>query len=180
MFSAKDWKGVGLNLKEIIELLHQIFQQYGLLGLLIGFLVLGPGFTLLRTKTIRVQAEAKAQALVNEFARQERQRADRLEEQLRTTLQKLDSTEEEVSRLRLKLAETNSQLEEISGLRRQVRKLTRRVRELETTLEHKDVENRDLRQALKSRESEIRTNQSQIQELEQHHKAVTPVQYEND
>ena len=90
---------------EIVNLLQQMFQQNGLLGLIIGFLILGPGFTWLRTRTIRVEAEAKAQELVNEFARQERQRADRLEEQFRTTLRKLTTTEDEVSRLRLKLVE---------------------------------------------------------------------------
>ena len=64
---------------KITNLLSQVFQRHGLVGLVIGFLILGPGFTYLRTRTIRVQAETKVQALVNEFARQERQRADRPE-----------------------------------------------------------------------------------------------------
>src|SRR4051812_16252737 len=104
-------------------------------GLIIGFLILGPGFTFLRTRTIRVEAEAKAQELVNEFARQERQRSDRLEEQLRTTLRKLETTEDEVSRLRLKIIENQAKLETMPSLRRQIRKLNRRVSELETVVE---------------------------------------------
>lgn len=64
---------------ETNELLTQVFQQYGLLGLVITFLLLGPGFTYFRTKHIRAEAESKAQTLLNEFAQQERQRSERLE-----------------------------------------------------------------------------------------------------
>lgn len=137
---------------EIVNFLHQLFQQDGLVGLVIGFLILGPGFTYFRTRTLRAQSEAKAQTLLNEFARQERQRADRLEEQLNATLRKLDSTEEEVSNLRLKLAEAQNELDDMAALRQQVRKLTRRVRELEAAVEDKNQENDQLRQTLKQAE----------------------------
>lgn len=133
---------------EIVNFLQQLFQQNGMAGLIIGFLILGPGFTFLRTRTLRVEAEAKAQELVNEFARQERQRADRLEEQLRTTLHKLETTEDEVSRLRLKIIENQTKLETMPSLRRQIRKLNRRVSELETVVEQKTLENDQLRRSL--------------------------------
>ena len=84
---------------EIVNFLNQLFQQDGLVGLVIGFLILGPGFTYVRTRTLRAQSEATAQALVNEFARQERQRADRLEEQLNGAFRKLNTTEAEVANL---------------------------------------------------------------------------------
>ena len=151
---------------EIVNLLSQIFQQHGLIGLIVGFLILGPGFTYFRTRTIRVQAEVKTQALLNEFAIQERQRADRLEEQLNNTLRKLDNAEEEISKLRLKLAETRNDLGDVSRLRQQVRKLTRRVRELEETVEKKRVENERLLQALKQREGELEQNQRPLHEPE--------------
>ena len=144
---------------EIVNFLQQLFQQNGMIGLIIGFLILGPGFTFLRTRTIRVEAEAKAQELVNEFARQERQRADRLEEQLRTTLRKLETTEDEVSRLRLKLIENQSKLETMPSLRRQIRKLNCRVSELETVVEQKTLENDELRRVLDQRKIGIQENE---------------------
>ena len=153
---------------ELITLLHELFQQYGLAGLLIGFLLLGPGLTLLSLRTIRAQAEVKAQALVNEFAQKERQRADRLEEQLRCALRKLESTEQEVARLRLKLSETQGALAAVPGLRRQVRRLTQRVREMKAEIEDKTQENADLRQRLEQREGEIQDNQQRLRELEEH------------
>ena len=139
---------------EIVSFLHQLFQQDGLVGLVIGFLILGPGFTYFRTRTLRAQSEAKAQTLLNEFARQERQRADRLEGQLNTALRKLDSTEEEVANLRLKLAEAQNKLDDMVALRQQVRKLTRWVRELQAAVEDKSRENDELRQTL--RQAELR------------------------
>jgi uncharacterized membrane protein YgaE (UPF0421/DUF939 family) len=133
---------------ELVSFLHQLLQQEGLVGLVIGFLILGPGFTYFRTRTIHAQTEAKAQALVNEFARQERQRADRLEEQLNAALRKVESTEEAVASLRLKLAEAQNELGEMTTLRQQVRRLTRRVRELETAVEEKNRANHELHQML--------------------------------
>ncbi|MEO8391768.1 MAG: hypothetical protein ABI700_02140 [Chloroflexota bacterium] len=112
------------------DLLQQVFQQYGLLGLVIVFLIFGPGFTYFRTRTMRVEAEAKAQELLNKFIKQERLRADRLEKRLNETLHKLELAEDEVSQVRLRLSQAQSDLDEVSKFKRQVRRLTRRVAEL--------------------------------------------------
>ncbi len=117
------------------DLLQTLLQQHGLLGLVIGFLILGPGFTYIRTRNMRDEAEAKTQALLNEFAQKERERSERLEARLEETLQKLNQAEDEVISLRLKLAQAQSELEKVAALREQIQVLTNRVNELESLLE---------------------------------------------
>ena len=135
------------------DLLQQVFQQYGLLGLVIVFLIFGPGFTYFRTRNVRIQTEAKAQEVLNEFIKQERQRADRLEARLNEALDKLNLAEDEVAQLRLRLSEAQSDLDQLAALKRQVRKLTQRVTELEGQLETKQNENEELRLEIARHES---------------------------
>lgn len=137
---------------ESSDLLAQVFQQYGLVGLIVFFLITGPGYTYLRTKSLRAQGEARAQALVNDFAKQERLRAERLEAQLNANQQKLDTAEEEVAHLHLKLSEAKAELEVVASLRRQVRTLRKRVTELECAVEQKKGEIENLRSRLELRE----------------------------
>lgn len=136
---------------QVNDLLVQVFQQYGLLGLIIAFLVTGPGYTYLRTRSLRAEGEAHAQELVNEFARQERQRSERLEMKLSAAQRKLDTAEEEVAHLRSKLSEAQTQLEMVATLRRQVRQLRKRVSELESQVEAKTAEIEHLRTRLELR-----------------------------
>jgi len=149
------------------ELLGQIFQQYGVVGLVIGFLILGPGFTYFRTRTIRVQAEMKAQELLNEFAQQERQRSERLEMRLTSTQQKLNTAEDEVSSLRLRLAMAQSDLDEMPKLKHRLRLLMRRVSELETAAKDKQSEIERLTEQLQQRQNDSERNTHRIHELEQ-------------
>ena len=153
------------------ELLTQVFQQYGLFGLVIAFLLLGPGFTYFRTRHIRAEAESKAQTLLNEFAQRERQRSERLEARLNETLFKLNAAEDEVARLRLRLTEARSDLDEMPKLKRRIRKLTRRISELESAVASKQTENEQLQQTIQQRESDLQRHTLRIQELEQalHH-----------
>ena len=149
------------------ELLKQVFQQHGLIGMLIVFLITGPGYTHFRTRNIRARAEAKAQEVVNQFAQQERKRADRLEEQLTLTQTKLSSAEDEVSALRLRLADAQSDLDELPRFRSQVRRLTRRVSELGEIVEGKKTEIAELRLELGKRQQELERSSLRILELEQ-------------
>lgn len=156
------------------ELLKQVFQQTGLIGLLIVFLVTGPGFTYFRTRNIRARAEARAQEVVNQFARQERKRADRLEEQLTLTQTKLSSAEDEVSALHLRLATAQGDLDELPRLRSQVRRLTRRVSELGESVEGKKIEVAELYLQLNNRQQEIDRSKHQIQALERRLETMSP------
>ena len=116
-------------------ILEQVLQQYGPIGMLIAFLVVGPGYTYIHSKNTRLEAENKAQELLNEFARQERKRTDELEKYLNQTLQRLDNAKDEVATLQVKLAHAQSDLEEMPVLRRQVSELMERVKELEGRIE---------------------------------------------
>ncbi|MBL8133841.1 MAG: hypothetical protein JNL42_18410 [Anaerolineae bacterium] len=138
---------------DVNDLFFKVLDQYGLIGLIVFFLVTGPGYTYLRTKSLRAHGEAKAQELVNEFAAQERQRAERLEAQLDSAKRKLEVAEEEVAQMRLKLSESREELQSIASMRRQVRGLRKRVKELECQVEQKRIEIEYLRSYLEKRES---------------------------
>jgi chromosome segregation ATPase len=151
----------------IEELLQQAFQQYGLFGLVVVFLLLGPAYTYFRTRGIRAQAEANAQSLLNEFAQKERLRAERLEARLNEALQKLNAAEEEVAQLRLRLTQAQNDLDEMPKLRHRLQGLAKRVVELERLVEAKRAENELLQQKLQQRELESQRNAQRIAELEQ-------------
>jgi len=142
------------------NLIEQAFRQYGLLGLLVAFIVLGPGFTYVRTKNTRLQAETKAQELLNEFLREERDHAEQLEENLTATLARLEEEKEEVFQLQLKLTQNAFQLEKLAELRQQVQALTERVTELEAQVNRLEAENERLN-------SEVACKQARIESLEQ-------------
>jgi len=85
------------------ELLQQALQNYGPEGLLIAFLVLGPGFTYIRSRNTRLQMETKAQELLNQFLVEERKHGDQLESKLSVALVKLEAAKQEVVHLREQL-----------------------------------------------------------------------------
>jgi chromosome segregation ATPase len=151
----------------IEELLQQAFQQYGLVGLVLVFLLLGPVYTYVRTRGIRAQAEANAQSLLNEFAQKERLRSERLEERLNETFEKLNAAEEEVAQLRLRLAQAQSDLDEMPKLKHRLQVLGKRVVELEKQVETKRTENEQLQVKLRQRERDSQRNAQRITELEQ-------------
>lgn len=148
-------------------LLEQAFQQYGLVGLVIVFLLLGPVYTHFRTRAIRVQAETNAHTLVSEFAQKERLRSERLEERLNETFEKLNAAEDEVAQLRLRLTKAQTDLDEMPKLKHQVRVLAKRVVELERLVEVKRVENEQLQSRLQQREAENQHQTQRITELEE-------------
>jgi uncharacterized protein HemX len=92
------------------QLLEEVLKEYGLVGLLIVIVITGPGFTWLKTRNVEVQVEDRARELVAEFARHERQRADRLEQQLILTLDKLEKAEDEVMHLKFQLRHAEQEL----------------------------------------------------------------------
>ena len=118
----------------IETLLQQAFDQYGLLGLLLTFLVLGPGFTYLRTKNACLRAESRAQEILNEFLREERDHADQLEARLTATLDRLDAEKEETFTLKMQLAEARHAQNGLADLRQQVTNVTGRLAQLENPL----------------------------------------------
>lgn len=119
---------------ELTHLLDQVFQEHGLLGVLILFVLTGPGYTWVKTRNLQVQVEDRARELVAEFARHERQRADRLEKQLNFTQNKLEKAQDEVDRLKDRLKQAQRELEEVPMLRKQINQLTSQVLELQQTL----------------------------------------------
>lgn len=129
------------------DLLHQLFHQHGLVGLIIGFLILGPGFTFVRVRSVRARLEAQTQALLNDFARHESQRADRLEADLSAALTQLEAAEQEIARLQREVAENEECLQEVGRLQQQGETLTRRIGELEqlTVLKDEELSQRDRR-----------------------------------
>ena len=139
----------------IENLLEQAFQQYGLMGLVVAFAVLGPGFTYVRTKNSRLQAEVQAQALLNEFARREQEQSERLEERLTSTLERLDQSKDEVFHLRLALNQTQHDLHEMREVCQKVDALTERVVELEAQLDRKRQRIQELEQAMKAKGQDI-------------------------
>ena len=118
----------------IDTLLQQAFDQYGLLGLLLTFLVLGPGFTYLRTKNACLRAESRAQEILNEFLCEERDHADQLEARLTATLDRLDAEKEETFTLKMQLAEAQHAQNGLADLRQQVTDVAERLAQLENIL----------------------------------------------
>lgn len=131
----------------IEQLLEQALREYGLFGALIVFLILGPGFTYVRTKNARLRAESKALALVNEFAKYGQRRADALERQLKLTQVKLDEAEDTIVHLNARLATAQRQVEELKEY----------VTELRVTIENERTDNARLLAENERRESRIHT-----------------------
>ena len=120
----------------IESLLEQAFQQYGLAGLLVTFLVLGPGFTYLRTKNACLRAESRAQELLNEFLREEREHADQLEGRLNQTMARLEAEKEEVFDLKMRLAQARQAQNGLADLRQQLAQVSERLAALEGAEDH--------------------------------------------
>ena len=112
-------------------LLKDAFDQYGVIGLLIVFFVVGPGFTYIRTRNTRNQMETRAQEIINQVFQEERQHADLLEERLNETQAKLETAKEEVFGLKYKLVQTEHCLEDLADLGQEVRELIKRFNQLE-------------------------------------------------
>ena len=136
---------MSLFLMESSLILEQILQQYGLIGFLIAFIVLGPWFTYVKTKNAEAKAEAKARELLNDFARHEQQRADRLEGQLNAAQAKLDCAENDVMQFNVKLFEAQKQVEE----------LTAEVARLSGIIDVQKTDNQLLRDEIRQREQRI-------------------------
>jgi peptidoglycan hydrolase CwlO-like protein len=105
---------------EFTQFLQEVLQQYGIWGLIIGFLITGPGFTYLRTKNVRLQAETHAQQLIQQVMKREQKRSDRLEGMVNTTQSKLDAAEARVTELTIELA---TALRQVKELKRQINEL---------------------------------------------------------
>jgi hypothetical protein len=126
---------------EFGHLLEQVLQQYGLTGMLITFLIIGPIYTYIRTHNLQIRTETKAYEILNGYAQKESARADHLSEQLQTALMKLDQAEDTVFQLQLRVRENKNQIQAIPKLRRQSLQLKKRIEELENTLQKKESEN---------------------------------------
>lgn len=140
---------------EFPELFEQAFEQYGLVGLVVAFLILGPGFTYLRTRNASVQAEMKAQTLLNRFAQDEHIQAERMEERLNAALVKLEDARQQVLDLRIELLKAQHDLTEMAKLREQVQTLSRQVCDLEGQIEAGRIENERLRESLRQKGERI-------------------------
>jgi len=143
-----------------MEILDALLRDHGLFGLLIGFLILGPGYTLVRTRNLRVELAGEAQRLLNQYMREEMVRADVLEERLQQTSDQLQSAHRELFTLKLQFAQATYQLEEWGDLRQEVTHLRERVVELEGQVATQKEANRGLRE-------QIEAKADRIQELEQ-------------
>jgi chromosome segregation ATPase len=149
------------------ELFQQVLQQYGLIGLLVVFVVLGPLFTLMKAKNAQLQTEVKAQELLNEFARQERQRAERLEARLDAAQQQLDKAEAEVLELRAIVSRNETELQEVPRLQAQIQELTLRVSELGGRVENEQQKSQRLEAEMQTKDQQLAQQTRYIQELEQ-------------
>jgi hypothetical protein len=123
------------KMPEYTDIFQSVLQQYGLVGLITMFLLMGPIFTLIKTRNVRAQTELSAYALLNEFARKEIQRADRLEERLNEALAKHEALEKELLQFQETLNVTRQRLEKVDRLQKQVHELTARLDELEMILD---------------------------------------------
>lgn len=63
--------------------------------------------------------------------------------------------------------EARSELDEMPKLKRRIRRLTRRIGELESAVVSKQSENEQLKQVIQQRESDLQRSTERIQELEQ-------------
>ena len=116
---------------EFQQLFEAAFHEFGLWGLVIAFLVLGPGFTYVRTHNTRLKIETKAQELLYQFAQSEHEQANQLEMQLTQASQDLTEAREEIYQLRLDLQQAQHELEHVPQLRERVQSLNTQVDELE-------------------------------------------------
>lgn len=148
------------------SLYQQVLQQYGLPGLVITLLLVGPVFTFLRTRNLKAETEVKTQDLLNEFARQERARADRLEVMLNDALTKLDQSEHEVIQLRQEVSANQRKLDEVPMLRAQIQALTGRVTELEGGIQTEKQKNQALQGEIEQRKNDSARRDARIEELE--------------
>ena len=113
------------------DLIEQAFHQYGLVGLIVTFLVLGPGYTYLQTRDLRLKSESQAQNLLNTVLMDEMAHGDTLEEQLTQTQQRLEEAKGEVFQLQMELAETKHKLDVIPENTQQIDLLEGRMSVLE-------------------------------------------------
>lgn len=120
---------------EFPQILEEAFRQYGLWGLFIAFLVLGPGFTYVRTENTRMQLESKAQELLYHMAREEHNQANRMETRLNEALDQLAEAREEIAQLKLDLQQAKHDLDHVSQLNDRVRTLDTHVDALEEQLD---------------------------------------------
>jgi DNA repair exonuclease SbcCD ATPase subunit len=119
---------------EHTDLFQAILQQYGLVGLITMFLLMGPVFTLIKTRNMQAQTEQNAYAFLSEFARKEIQRAERLEERLNEAVVKHATLDKERLQLQETLNGVKQRLETVDRLQKQVQELTTRLDELELVL----------------------------------------------
>ena len=96
---------------ELTDLFEAVFHEFGLWGLVIVFLILGPGFTYIRTHNTRLKVESKAQELVYRFAQEEHDQANRLEDRLNIALEELSKAREEIAQLKLDLQQAQHELQ---------------------------------------------------------------------
>ncbi|MCU0499224.1 MAG: hypothetical protein MUF87_17865 [Anaerolineae bacterium] len=96
------------------QILQQTLEQYGLVGLIVAFLIVGPGFTYLKVRQAQVQSEAKARELLSDLARHTLERAEQLEHRLQAALAQVAAAESEVQYLRIQLVEAKLQVEYLS------------------------------------------------------------------
>lgn len=120
------------------EMLPQVLDKFGPLAAIIVALIFGPLFTLIRTRSSRIQSEIKAYELLNQFARQEFEHADYLEEQLRShqeqlqvAQQRLSQSESQVLQLQTQLTRYEVTVQEVERLQQKLETLRGQVEVLE-------------------------------------------------
>lgn len=116
---------------EFPDLFEAAFREFGLWGLVIAFLVLGPGFTYVRTHNTRLKVESKAQELIYRLAQEEHDQANRLEQRLDIALGELATAREEIAQLKLDLQQARHELETVSQLKQQVSTMDNHLEALE-------------------------------------------------
>ena len=119
---------------EFPDLFEAAFREFGLWGLVIAFLVLGPGFTYIRTHNTRLQVESKAQELLYRFAQEEHDQANRLEERLNIALEELTTAREEIAQLKLDLQQARHELETVDQLKQHIATLDDHIEALEVKI----------------------------------------------
>jgi DNA repair exonuclease SbcCD ATPase subunit len=138
----------------IDTLIQQAFEQYGLIGLVVVVLIVGPAYTYLRTRNLRLDAEVKAQEVLNRILVDERDHAEALENHLGATLERLDAAKDEVFHLRMELAQTQHKLTEMPELSGQIQTITQRMNTLEGQMEQIRLQMQQVSQTRRSPELE--------------------------
>ncbi len=113
------------------DLFQQVYEQYGLMGVLLTLIVLGPGVMYVQMRQSRVRTETATQRVINELLLEEHQHADELEEELSQTTQKLLEAKEEVFRLKMELVESQYQIEGMPEVSKSMEGVTQRLNQLE-------------------------------------------------